>query len=325
MVRLLPILVVLLLSIGCAPVAQDAGEQACAEQIAANDNAGRRLCSAINAIDTDAALSDEARTLVNTQLLQLATAPAERCNGSMDALLENMRAGSPTFTEQSLLEVERARERVCSPLTYHDAYWVTEIESPEGVVILNVNDMHIDAATNEVRVYAQGLVRRQIIAPPQVGPGECTELSDGETACYHPNAVYLNGSGQELLESDGTGSWWVKHAWILGGEGYNNCELFARTYDNCIWVEGEVLEDDLSMKIAGIGEIERNFFNIRTPLLEKDPIIYQVRRFQPTNIDLEAGAIDLTPKAGFDLIWECREEVSAFDGLTRSCPTLIDE
>lgn len=307
------------------PVPQEADEPGCSEQIASNDKAGRWLCGAISAIDADVDLGDEAKTLVNSQLLQLATEPTERCNGSMDTLLETMRADFPTFTDQSTLEVQRTLERVCSPLTYHDAYWVTEIES-QGRTIVNINDMHVDAATNEVRVYAQGRVLGQIIAPPQAGPGECAETPNGETACYHPNAVYLNGSGQELLESDGTGGWWVKHAWTLDGDGYGNCELFATEYDNCIWAEGEVWEDGLSMKIGGTGEIERNFFNVRTPLLEEEPISYRVRRFQPTNIDPNAADIDLTPvNSGFDLIWECQEEVSPFDGLTRSCPTLINE
>ncbi|MEO1441686.1 MAG: hypothetical protein AAFV33_14910, partial [Chloroflexota bacterium] len=218
--------------------------------------------------------------------------------------------------------VERTIERVCSPMTYHEAYWVTEVN--DGIIV--INDMHIDAAVNEVRVYAQMRAMGQITAPVQVGPGECAQLPNGDNACYHPNAVYLNGSGQELLEADGTGSWWVKHAWILGGEGYGNCELTATEFDNCIWVEGEIFEDGLSMKIGGTGEFESNFFNVRTPLLEKDPLVYRVRRFQPTNVDPDAGDIDLTPvNSGFDVAFECQEEVSAFDGLVRSCPTLINE
>lgn len=98
---------------------------------------------------------------------------------------------------------------------------------------VNISDRHVDAATNEVRVYAQDRAMGQIAVPVQVGTGECGQMLDGETVCYHPNAVYLNGSGQELLESDGTGSWWVKHAWVLDGEGYGNCEAGDRVYENC--------------------------------------------------------------------------------------------
>jgi hypothetical protein len=54
------------------------------------------------------------------------------------------------------------------------------------------------------------------------------------------------------MEADGTGEWWVKHAWILGGE------------------------------------------------------------------------IDLTLKTDFVLDWTCEEDVSAFDNLTRSCPSISE-
>ncbi len=60
---------------------------------------------------------------------------------------------------------------------------------------------------------------------------------------------------QELMEADGTGGWWTKHAWVLGGEGFESCETKSEeTYDDCFWVEGELLEDGLSMKIGGLEE-----------------------------------------------------------------------
>ncbi|MEO0564950.1 MAG: hypothetical protein AAF125_22785 [Chloroflexota bacterium] len=53
--------------------------------------------------------------------------------------------------------------------------------------------------------------------------------------------------------------------------------------------------------------------------VDASQIIYIVCRFEPTKIDL-------TPvNSGFDVVFECQEEASAFDGLTRSCPTLIGE
>lgn len=211
-------------------------------------------------------------------------------------------------------------------LEYHDGYWVTEM-AVEGMPspITVINDMHIDAATNRVTVYAQNRIMGRVLAPAQVGPGECTETPSGETACFHPDAVYLNGSGEELSEADGTGAWWVKHAWILGGEGYDNCELkLAETYDDCFWVEGVLLEDGLSMKVGSVDPETHGFFNVRTPLLDETPVRYQVTRFEPKNTDPEAGEIDLTPTAQWVLIWDCVEEASAFDNRVRSCPAIQD-
>lgn len=209
-----------------------------------------------------------------------------------------------------------------SQLDYHNGYWVAQMDVPDSLITPTIiNDMHIDAATKNVTVYAQSWVLGQILAPPQVGPGECTESVNGDTVCFHPNAVYLNGSGEELMEADGTGEWWVKHAWILGGEGYENCELRPQAeYNDCAWVEGVLLEDGLSMKV-GITELDKKgFYNIRTPLLDKNPISYKVTRFEPKNDDPDAGEIDLTPTEQWVLIWECEEEPSAFDNRARQCP-----
>ena len=108
-----------------------------------------------------------------------------------------------------------------SQLDYHNGYWVVKVDVPDLPAKLTViNDMHVDAATNRVTVYAQSRLLGKVVAPPQVGPGECTEGNYGDIVCFHPNAVYLNGSGVELMEADGTGEWWVKHSWILGGDGY---------------------------------------------------------------------------------------------------------
>lgn len=60
-------------------------------------------------------------------------------------------------------------------------------------------------------------------------------------------------------------------------------------------------------------------------MLEDGSFSYRVRRFMPTNIDPEAGEIDMTPMVGFELIYECVEEPSPFDGLVRSCPTVSGE
>ncbi|NJL54556.1 hypothetical protein HC928_04675 [bacterium] len=206
-----------------------------------------------------------------------------------------------------------------SLLEYHDGYWVTEMENPDLPVPLTIiNDMHIDAATNRVTVYAQARLANQIAAPPQVGPGECAETPMGEIVCFHPDAVYLNGSGGELMEADGTGSWWVKHAWTLGGEGYLNCELHSQQeYNDCIYVEGVLLDDGLSMRVGPVEEGLEGFFNVRTPLLAEHPIAYQVTRYEPT-----ASEMDQTPTAQWVLIWQCQEVPSALDNQVRPCPAI---
>ncbi|MGB0383512.1 MAG: hypothetical protein ACPGWR_01700 [Ardenticatenaceae bacterium] len=211
-----------------------------------------------------------------------------------------------------------------SQLDYHDGYWVAKMDLPDNPVSLTIiNDMHIDAATNRVTVYAQSRLLGQVVAPPQVGPGECTESASGDTVCFHPDAVYLNGSGEELMEADGTGEWWVKHAWILGGEGYDNCELRPQEeYNDCGYAEGVLLDDGLTMQV-GIIDADTGAWmgNHRTPVFHEDgEVTYRVTRLSPINLDPNAGEIDLTLKTDFVLDWECEEEPSAFDNRARSCP-----
>lgn len=211
-----------------------------------------------------------------------------------------------------------------SQLDYHNGYWVAKMEVPGLPAKLTIiNDMHIDAATNRVTVYAQSRLLGKVVAPPQVGPGECTEDNNGETVCFHPDAVYLNGSGEELMEADGTGEWWVKHAWVLGGEGYDNCELRPQeSYDDCLYAEGELLDDGLTMKVGGFLDTDTGVWigNHRTPVFNEGKVTYRVKRLSPTNLDPNAGEIDLTLKTDFVLDWTCEKEASAFDNLVRECP-----
>lgn len=211
-----------------------------------------------------------------------------------------------------------------SQLDYHNGYWVTKYKDPGQLLSLTViNDMHVDSATNQVTVYAQSRLFGQVIAPTQVGPGECSE-SFGETVCFHPDAVYLNGSGEELMVADGTGSWWVKHAWVLGGKGYDNCELRpAETYDRCLYAEGKLMEDGLTMKVGGINKDGAEVFNTRLPVFNDGDVSYLVTRFAPVNADPAVGELNLTPTVQFALTFDCQEKASAFDNRVRSCPEFV--
>ena len=168
-----------------------------------------------------------------------------------------------------------------------------------------VNDLHVDPETRRVTVYAQTLLEGDILSPPQVDPGECTTAPNGANVCFHPNAVYLNRQGVELGSGDGSGAWWIKHSWILDGEGYFNCEARPQeTYDDCADVEGIMLDDGITMKIATLDMV---FYNTRKPILDTTPSTYEVVRYEN---DTEQ----------FRLIFECSETQSAFDGQARPCP-----
>ena len=223
---------------------------------------------------------------------------------------------SPTQTSTQVEAVRPASDDdQNAQLLYHDSYWVTQVEVDNALDVTVINDMYVDLDTMRVTVYAQSriLASRLIVSPPQVDPGECEDTLVGDRVCHHPNAVYLNGSGQELETSDGTGEWWVKHSWILGGEGYDNCPIQPQEfYDNCFWVEGEVAEDGVSMQVGGVEPGDEDYFNIRGPDLDSSPIEYDLVRFEPA----EDGS---GPVETFTLTWQCEEAVSAFDGSDRTC------
>ena len=209
-----------------------------------------------------------------------------------------------------------------NPLYYHDAFWVAKIK-PEGAPakITVINDMYIDTVTNRVTVYAQSKIGGKIVSPPQVGPGKCIETKN-DTLCFHPNAVYLNGSGAELDSADGNGAWWVKHSWVLGGEGYQNWELKPKkNYGDGKYVEGILLEDGLTMKIGIKEDSIFNNFNLRMPILDKysGQVNYQVVRYESSD---KTGSI---PEEKFKLIWKCKKRKSPFDNSIRTCPRLTEQ
>ena len=209
-----------------------------------------------------------------------------------------------------------------NPLYYHDAFWVARIK-PEGAPakITVINDMYIDTVTNRVTVYAQSKIGGKIVSPPQVGPGKCIETKN-DTLCFHPNAVYLNGSGAELDSADGNGAWWVKHSWVLGGEGYQNWELKPKkNYGDGNYVEGILLEDGLTMKIGIKEDSIFNNFNLRMPILDKysGQVNYQVVRYESSD---KTGSM---PEEKFKVIWKCKKRKSPFDNSIRTCPRLTEQ
>ena len=205
-------------------------------------------------------------------------------------------------------------------LYYHDAYWVAKIK-PEGAPakITVINDMHIDTSTNRVTVYAQSRILGKIVSPPQVGLGECIETKN-DTLCFHPNAVYLNGSGAELDSSDGSGAWWVKHSWVVGGEGYQNWELKPKkNYGNGHYVEGILLEDGFTMKIGIRKDSSFTDYNLRMPIIDTNTrqVYYQIVRYEFSYKN------DSILEEKFKLDWKCKKRKSPFNNDTRTCPKLI--
>ncbi|NDJ54797.1 MAG: hypothetical protein GYB68_17140 [Chloroflexi bacterium] len=331
-------LLVALILAGCN--AQPATLEIGGVEVPSMDRGARWLATGIEELDAISGLSDAQQDSIRSHLVTLIEDPDLRHDESYhDQFMAQLEAEG--YPPDALEVVERAYVRVSDPLIYHEGYWVAEIDSPNApATVESVSDVHVDAYTGRITVYAQLRIRGNIIAPMQVGPGESGEHISGETVGFHPNAVYLNGRGQELDEADGNGSWWVKHSWIIDGEGYNNWEAGAIDYSTGgYYVTGTML-DELTMQMttvfteedlilldfpAELADIEDEFYgNLRTPILDTDPVTYEVVRFEPANLNPEAGPVDLTSTEGFRLISECRTEASPFDGLARNCPELID-
>ena len=204
-------------------------------------------------------------------------------------------------------------------LYYHDAYWVAKIK-PEGAPakITVINDMHIDTLTNKVTVYAQSRILGKIVSPPQVGSGKCIETKK-DSLCFHPNAVYLNGSGTELESSDGSGAWWIKHSWVLGGEGYQNWELKPKkNYGDGQYVEGILLEDGFTMKIGIRKDSIFTDYNLRMPIIDKNTsqVFYKIVRYVSPNSN------DTIPEEKFNLVLKSRKRRSPLNNETRTRPKL---
>lgn len=231
-------------------------------------------------------------------------------------------AGGGESTESGTADAGGSTGSDIDPILLHDGYWASQTTIPGLGEATIVNDMHVDLETRRATVYAQVQAMGMVISPPQVGPGECTEFGEA-TVCFHPNSIYLNASGQELEAADGSGAWWVKHSWIVGGEGYDNCELMPilEVYD-CITTTGRWADDGvaMSMEIGTWGEpASQN--NVRSPHFDTDPPRYTVDTFVPANSDPGAGELDLTPVMVQQLTLTCADDqASPFDGQTRPYP-----
>lgn len=127
-------------------------------------------------------------------------------------------------------------------LAPHDGYWLAFFDHTHNDVtfpVMLIHDQRVDESTGRVTVYSQAIPPTFVHSPPQLEPGQCAEDPLG-FVCAHPDAVYLNGSGPQLDSADGTGSWWVKHTWVVDGPGDTHCPVFPAqaSYSDCIDAEG---------------------------------------------------------------------------------------
>ena len=221
--------------------------------------------------------------------------------------------------DEATIDTDEQVEDRYAMLELHDGYWVAEIPV-EGLptTIESIQDTHVNPETRRVTVYAQARLMGEIVGPAQVGPSECTTSPTGETACYHPNAVYLNGTGREFVTDVGGGSWWVKHSWIVDGEGYHNCPFSVEESYTCSWATGTLMEDDVSLFMDSEGG--PGVYNIRGPVLDADPITYELVRYAPENFDPETGASSGEPRPVLVMDMNCTDAISEFDGIARGCP-----
>lgn len=278
--------------------------------VGSRDTGGRWLSLGIREINEIKGLSETDKKLVKHYLFSLIKEKELRFDDKLhEQFISEMQSAG--MDEEAVAAVERAHLRVNSPVVLHDGYWVGKLK-PEGspFALTIINDMHVDAATNRITVYAQSRMLGKVVAPAQVSPGEFSVAANGERVASHPDAVYLNGSGQELMEDDGSGSWWVKHSWVLGGEGYENAELKPQEHYEETYVEGHLLDDGLTMRV---GDPEGLWgYNLRKPVLSGGKVRYQVKRYEYS----EDGALN----EGFEIKWLHKNKASAFDGFVRSGP-----
>ncbi|WP_163930974.1 hypothetical protein [Paraferrimonas sp. SM1919] len=261
------------------------------------------ICDAVEQVNLLTDISEQQKSDINADLLLAAQTPELACDSDTDFGILGYQKLQSSSNELSKI-IEDTELRVCSKIAIHEGYWVSQTITPDGIMIDTINDLHIDAATGSVVVYAQQKNGEQILAPIQIGLEQCITLADNSKACSHPDAVYLNEQGQELQQAEGTGSWWVKHEWNLNDQTteFKMCNLGVSEHYHCGMVKGFVLEDGLTMQVG----TETNY-NLRTVYLEQDPVRYSVTLKQATFPAME-------------LLWDCAETASALNGKIRNCP-----
>ena len=308
-------------------------------EVSALDRGARWLALGIDETRANDELSPEEQRIIVEYLTNvMADATLRGDRDRHDAFLADLESGG--YPNEAIVVAEAALVRASSRLNHHEGVWVAEVENPDlPRPVELVNDLRIDPWTMRVTVYAQSRMGRRILAPAQVGPGEFVERPNGESVGFHPNAVYLNGSGKEYSEDVGGGAWWVKHSWVLGGEGYRNWQLGETDYSlGGQYVEGRLLEDGITMEMSArftdadldrLGltaeDVEGEFYgNLRTPVLDTDPVTYRVTRYEPANLDVGAGPLDPTSTPTFTLTLVFTTRPSPLDGLSRGRPVGVD-
>jgi hypothetical protein len=72
-------------------------------------------------------------------------------------------------------------------LSLHDGYWVAKVNPPGlGPRVTVINDMHVDADTMRITVYAQSRVLGRVLSPPQVDPENAPRQSMGIGTVFTP-------------------------------------------------------------------------------------------------------------------------------------------
>ncbi len=214
-------------------------------------------------------------------------------------------------------------------LVKHNGYWKGTAQDIDGAPLsVIINDVHVDNQTGEVVVYAQSerISDNFLLAPPQLEPDECADLPELGYVCGHPDAVYLNESGEELSSGDGSdgGAWWVKHAWVLNDESsrLEACRIGSEeVYNACYTARGLLDEDGNTQQIEFVGIPLLEIYNLRYVDLDAEPIEYYVDGYGPVNLDLQSGPLDLSAALIFRLTMTCQDTAGPLDGTLRGCPS----
>ena len=279
--------------------------QDCIDAIDVKQQSSEWLCQAIEDVNQLDDISEQQKSSTTSALINAAKEPTLACDSdTTDGILTSLQF--QTHSDAETKAIENAEQRVCSRVSIHEGYWVSKTSQPSNpnIIIDVINDLHIDAASGHVVVYAQQRIGDLILAPIQLATEECTTVQNGSLACAHPDAVYLNETGEELALADGSGAWWVKHEWNLFDDEtlFTMCNLGVSETYNCGLVQGHLLDDELTMQVGTSTD-----YNLRTVYEEQSPVQYSVTVKQSTFPEIE-------------LIWDCFEDPSAFDGKVRYCP-----